>query len=317
MRVFSFNGVIYDGYLTYDLITFVLKQRFSRVFKFKVLIPDLISFLLRRTDITQFLEKVYKVLLDNVTVSEINLFKVNNIHKIDLEGFGIVKDNPNDIILTWEPSFLVDLFINRNKYNVICTEYDLHTRKIIGKVCVHEDKIATLRKHGIDHINQLFVYSFKEKELLSMADYVFVYRDHELIEYEAYEGTMRDQITYSVTNQRLISYVFIAFISLLFMFVFATIAAFFVDGVFAFLLGYIMWFSMTYIVTLTYVNKKTFTVDHLFNYFLGIIPNFLLQLFLVIVFCEIIGLYSWFVILISSLLAFPLLVFLLKFYKFD
>ncbi|MDH6603676.1 hypothetical protein OKW23_000817 [Bacilli bacterium PM5-9] len=317
MRIFSFSRVIYDGYLTLDLFVFVIRQKMTRIFDFFVLFPDIINFLLKRIDSTKMFEKFYYILLSSITVSELNLFKVNNIHKIDLEGFGIVKDNPKDVIVTGEPSFLVDLFINRNKYNVICTEYDLHSRKVVGKLCLHRHKIEKMKRAGINYINQLFIFSFKEKELMKMADYILVYRDEEVIEYDSYRATLKDRLFYNITNKKLITYCFLAFFWLLVMIIISSILSFFVDAVASYLIGYILWFIATYISTVMYVNNEHFTIDHALNYILGIIPNFLLQLLFVLIFCSIIGLHSWFVILIGGLLAFPLLIFMTRFYRFD
>jgi hypothetical protein len=316
MRIFIFNKVIYDGYLTLDLIAFFIKQKFSRVFVFRALIPDFLKFLFRRSDITQLLEKVYAIILSNVSINEINLFKVSNIHKIDLKGFGISPDNKKDIIVTWEPSFLIDIFIDRNHYNVICTEYDLHTRKIDGELCFYDEKIRRLKQVGINKIDQLFIYSFEEKQLLNIADYIFVYRDHELIDYDNYEGNLRDRVTYNMANLKLVSYLFIAITSFIGMILVAGVASFFIDVVASFLIGYICWFIVTYILTVTYVNRQYFSTDHLLGYTLGIIPNFLLQLFFVILLCAIVGLPTGLIVFLGAIVSFPLLIFLIKFYKF-
>lgn len=317
MRVFVFNKVIYDGYLSVDLFLFVIRQKFSRIFAFLHLFPDFIKFVLRKIDISEFAENFYKILLDNITVSELNLFKVSNINKIDLDGFGITKDNPNNLIVTAEPSFLIDLFINRNKYQVICTNYDIRTRKIVNRLCLHENKIKELRDVNIHSIDQLYIYSFQEKEMMNIANIILVYRDHELISYDSYEGTLKDSAIYDIAKRKLLIYLTIAIFWFVISFIIAVILSLSGSGIAAFIISYFIWVIASYVSTVIYVNEESFNMDHIIGYLLGVIPNFLLICFLVIIFTGILGLYPWFVFLVSGIIAFPLLFFLTRFYKFD
>lgn len=300
-----------------DLVAFIIKQKYSRIFDFFGLIPLALKYVFKAIDIKTFMETFYNVVLKSITISELNLFKVQNMHKIDLSGFGIEEDSSNDYIITAEPSFLIDLFINRRRYNVICTDYDLRTRKIADDVCLNSDKVDKLKANGIDTIHQLFIYSFKEKQLMDMAEFIFVYRDHSVIEFDSYEGTLKDKIFNNITNSKLITYAAIALLSSLAMIVFSGILTMFMSVFNAFVIGYIFWIGITFTFLGLLCENNKIAIRKFPFYLLAILPHFLLQVLLVLVFGQIIGLYGWVVVLVNYLIALPLLIFIVRFYKFD
>lgn len=317
MRVFSFNKVIYDGYLSYDLFAFIIRQRLSRIFKMFNLFPLLVLYILKRIPLKQVVEKFYELLLNDLTITELNLFKASNLHKIDLSGFAIVKDNPKDIIVTAEPSFLIDLFINRNKFNVMCTEYNLRNLSINGELCFEDIKLKVLNANNINRIQQLYIYDFKEKALMKMSDLIFVYRNHELIEYDTYHANLKDNIYYALLNQIVIIYLGISSSLFVLTAAFSVILSLLIEPSQAFFIAYLSWFVASFLIALTYIEEKTFTFKKLKDYSLGILPHFLLALLLFIILSAMLGLYFWLVMLIIAILTTPMLAFVVTFYKFD
>ncbi|WP_423363685.1 hypothetical protein [Mycoplasma sp. P36-A1] len=314
MRVFSFSKVIYDGYLSIDLMFFIIKLKPRRLFSFLTLIPDLIKYLLKMINSTKLANHFYEVLLSNLTVSDLNLFKVSNIHKLDLGGFGVGKE---DLIITGEPAFLLELFINRNQYNCLCTEYDLRNREIIGGLNMGNNKILNLKKYKINHINQLFIYNFRDKALMKMADYILVYRDHEVIDYDQYEMRLKDMILYNSTNKKWLSFLILSLATMVLAVVSAEILTIFLPLLEAFLIGFFLWICVTYYLTTTFINEQPFNFDNIVGYIIGIIPNFLTALLIVLSLGVFIGFNVGIVMLLAGIISFPMLIFVLRFYKFD
>jgi len=315
MRVFSFTRVIYDGNLTIDLVLFLIKNKPRRLFDFLALLPDVIKYLFRKIDDTQLANRFYRVLLNDITVSDLNLFKVNNMYKIDLDGYGLDKDS---VILTGEPSFLIDLFINRTKYKVICTEYDLRERSIIGKLNMGKQKVENLKANGINHISVYYISSFKEKGVMKMSDLVIVYRNKDAIDFDyKYKMTPKDYLHHSLNNKNWILYVILAIVSMLVCMVIATFLTLIMPIIQAYLVSFFLWLCATYYLTVTYILKQPFNIDKVLGYILGVIPSVLLGALLVLIFGSLLHFPSFLVLLFSSLLSLPLLVFELRFYNFD
>lgn len=317
MRVYSFNRVIYDGVLTRDLIFFFIRQKHSRFFKLFSLIPLLIGYVFKKNTALNILESVYAIILNEISISELELFKATNLHKVDLKGFGIVKDNPNDIIVTMEPTFLVDLFINRNKFNVICTGYDIRSRKIIGDLCVDAEKVRRLKLVGIHKIEQLFIYSFEEKELMGLANYIFVYRHSQVIELDLYKPNLIDRISYNFLNHKLITFLTTAFILGFVISILATIFTLFTNIVSSFIIWYIIYFIVITILGITYLIKTKFSFKVLASYMLGFLPNFLFLLLIVIIFGLLLGIPNGFTLIIGFIVAFPFMIYLATFNNFE
>lgn len=317
MRVYSFNRVIYDGVLTRDLIFFFIRQKFSRFFKLLVLLPLVIGYIFKKTKVVDILEKLYEIILNEISISELELFKATNLYKVDLKGFGIIKDNPNDIIISVEPTFLIDLFINRNKFNVICTGYDIRARKIIGNLCVDAEKVRRLKLVGIYKIEQLFIYSFEEKEVMGMANYIFVYRHSQVIELDAYKPNLIDKLSYNFVNHKLITFLTAAFILGLTTSILATIFTIFMNVLDSFILWYIIYFIVITFLGIKYLMERKFDVKVLLAYLLGFLPNFLFLLLIIIIFGMLIGIPNGFTLILGFIIAFPFMVYLATFKDFD
>jgi hypothetical protein len=314
MRVFSFNKVIYDGYLSADLFFYVIRNKPTRIIDFLKIIPTLIMFAVGRLTSKQVFEKFYKLLLSDITITELELFKANNIYKLDLRGFGVER---NDFITTMEPDYLIDLFLDRKKYRIICTKYDLRDYKIIGELAEGKELLRRLEEEGVMEIEQLFIYSFKEKSLIEIAASVFIFRGHVLIDFNTYDGTLRDRVWNSLLHRKTVSFIFITFISLIITIVMSMFFSAISDVIRAFILGYLLWILGSYFLVMQFVFKTGISFRSAFDYLASFLPNFLLQLFLIILITMLIGFNSSIVLLIVGIVTYPLLIFALKFFDFE
>ncbi|MGL4383598.1 MAG: hypothetical protein ACRCTA_07770, partial [Bacilli bacterium] len=303
MRVLNFDKVVYDGYATLDLFIYIIKSKPTKIFKLLKLIPRLFLFLIKRIDDRKLVEDFYILLLQNITISELEVYKINNISKLDLVGFGI---DQNDVIVTGEPAFLIDLFIDRTQYKVICTEYDLHNSLISEDICIGENKAKSLIANGIEQITQLFVANLKEKEIMQMADDIFIYRDHEVFDIDTYKPRLKDRIFYNISNTNTIIFVILSLFTMFLALLIQMVTSYFFEGVLSYLLGYIFWLVSLYPLFVTLVHKQLFSLDYLGNFILGFLHNFLLQFILIVIFNKILGWNASVVFLLSNLISYPL-----------
>lgn len=317
MRVISFGKVIYDGYPSLDLFIFMIKQKFTRIFVFFDLIPVLLKYVFGLTSFVKVYSHFYTIILNNITVSELMLFKVNNIHKVDLEGFGLKPNNKNDLIISLEPSFIIDFFINRNEYQVLCTDYDVRTRKVLREDWLASNRIKVLKKVGVSYINQLFIYSFKETDMMNIAEYTFVYREHNLIELNQYEANLFDRLLFNVFNHKFI--IFSSFIILLGLItsLLAIGLSFFASPLLAWIYSFIVWAVLGYLMAIKVFNERTFTGKYIIPFAISVLPTFLCQLLFFMLFYVLIGFWFWSTQLLAFLLSLPFLIFIVRFYPMN
>lgn len=317
MRVFNFTKVIYDGHPSLDLFTFFVKQKYTRIFKFFVLLKPILMWVTKKGTMEDIMNVFYQIILDEITISELELFKSSNAHKVDLAGFGIVKDTDDYVIITSEPAFIVDLFINRNKFNVICTEYDARSRKIIGKLCINEEKIRRLHQVGITAIKELYIYSFQDKALMKISERIFIYRHAHLIEFETYEVTLNDRIRYSLLTYNFFAFLVFTIVTTGALFIISGILSIFMEPLIALTLGYLITLALNFLINYHYKTIHQNTLSMVFGYLLSFLPNYLFLFFVVLILSVILPVPVWLVILVFNLIAFPLLAFVVRFLKFQ
>lgn len=317
MRVFNFTKVIYDGNASLDLFIFFVKQKYSRIFSFFKLLGPIFMWVTKRGSMKDIMELFYQIILADITISEIELFKVTNAHKVDLEGFGIIKDTNDYVIITSEPTFIVDLFINRNKFNVICTEFDTRSFKIIGKLCVGEEKLNRLRQVGINAIKELYIFSFQEKALMKISEQILIYRNAHLIEFETYEVTLYDRIRYSLLTYNFFAFLMFTIVSMGVVFILSTIFSFGTNPIVAFSIAYLIALALNFIINYHYKTINQTSINAVIGYFLTFLPNYLFLLFAVLVLSVILPVPLWLVVLVFNVIAFPLIAFVVRFLQFQ
>lgn len=315
MRVFTFGRVVYDGILSVDFFLFILKQHPFLIVDIVGLIPHYLKLLFSQSSEKALLNKFYNILLGECTTLELEHFKLEHIHKMDLVGFAIDK---NDLIITTEPSFLINIFINRDEHKVICNEFDLHLGHFKGPFINSSNKSSLLKKLGLGKIKDLFIYSFREKGLMEMANNIYIYRDHKIIDFDSYTCILRDRILYNMGSFKLVSFFIVNFLVSILTFIVANVVNIYTnDMTISFLIAYVTWLLVTFgIMTMLILNER-FSLTNLAKYTAGVLPNFLFQVILLILLYYIIAIPTVITFSLMCILSAPLLLFIIKFIKFQ
>lgn len=289
MRILSFTKVIYDGNVTFDLVCFILRYHPTKFFQLLKLIPSFLKYITLFKGETEFISEFYSVLLKNITASDLKHFQITNSHKVDLEGFDVTKQ---DIIVTGEPLFIVQLFIPTDEYNVIATRFDVKEMKIVGEYCYRDEKIRRLNEVGIKTIDQLFIYNFREKKLLEMSRNIFVYRGHNLIDFDTYVGRFSDKLLYSVTNEKFVAFMSFFTISAFAGFILTNLIAIFIPLLYSFIIVFIIWLITNYITTTKYILKRKYDIKSFGKFSLSLLPCFLVQVLMILIFKNFLGIFD-------------------------
>jgi len=321
MKVCLFTRVIYDGNLTLDFVLYLLRLKPYRIFSYLSLLPDLVLYLLNKITPTQLANKFYKVVLRGIGDEEYQLFKINNKYKIDLTGFDMEQ---GDIILTGEPSFLVDSFIDRTKYKVICTEYDIEKRAIIGELNMGHQKLENLKKNHVHTITMLFVNSFKDSELIRKALVTLVVRNHEIIQFEQYDEdqpvyqmNFTDYIQHSLTNRKWLLYAILSIAAMFLCMIIALFLSINIPIIEAYIVSFFLWICITYYVTVTHIKEQNFNLNNVQGYLLGIVPALLAGSLITLILGTWLYLPKLLVLFLAMIVSIPFLLFELRFYDFD
>ena len=132
MNVYDFDGTIYDGDSTVDLVKFVLKKNPLRFYKLPFAALRILGYYLHLTDKAFAKTGIYRFIAgipdaENV----IEEFWNQNIQKI--YPWYLAQQKPDDVIISASPMFEIGVICRKlGIQNVIASEVDLKTGKPTG-----------------------------------------------------------------------------------------------------------------------------------------------------------------------------------------
>lgn len=178
MRVFDFDGTIYDGESSVDFFKYTLRRhpkniRFlprvlymlSRYKRLKVSPDELLTALERYG--AEFLSSIEDI------NAEITSFWDRNEHKI--KQFYLNDRRPDDVILSASPDFLINEAARRlGISSVIASKFDLENAKVID-LCYHTNKCRRFRAAFPEaKIDEFYTDSENDSAVFELADKVFM-----------------------------------------------------------------------------------------------------------------------------------------------
>jgi phosphoserine phosphatase len=176
MNVFDFDGTIYKGNSSVDFFAFCMFRNFKVLFYAPISLLGLAKYKLKLLNLENSKDLYCKFLkhIDDID-KEVENFWNNNIDKIQEWYLNIKKSN--DLIITSSPDFLIKPLCARlGVTNLIATEVDLKSAKIIGKVCTKEEKLRRFKEvYGSEkRIKNLYIDSDEDNSLVNISDEVYV-----------------------------------------------------------------------------------------------------------------------------------------------
>ncbi len=186
MRVFDFDGTIYDGESSIDFFLFELKRHPKNL----ILLPRVIGTLIRYKrllvsydELKAGLETYGKQFLDTIPdlKADIRLFWDKKIHKI--KDCYLKIRQPDDVILSAGPVFLIKEVTDRlGIKTVIASEYDFEKNKIIT-LCYRKHKCDCFKRHFPDAvIDEFYTDSENDKAVFPLAKKVYIVKGNSIKE---------------------------------------------------------------------------------------------------------------------------------------
>ncbi len=186
MRVFDFDGTIYDGESSVDFFLFSLKRHPKNL----LLLPRVIYMLIRykrlkitTDELTKALEKYGLRFL--ATIKDLNgdikNFWDTHFHKI--KPFYLEGRREDDVILSASPDILLNEVANRlGIHTVIASSFDIETGKII-KLCYHKNKCDYFKSLFPNiRIDEFYTDSDNDKAVFELSDKVFMVKGNKITE---------------------------------------------------------------------------------------------------------------------------------------
>ena len=182
MNIYDFDDCIYDGDSGVDFVIFSLKK-----YPFKVLksVFKTIPLLFKRASVKELKEKLFEYVTKLDSLEEItNEFAEKYQYRI--KGWYQMQRKDSDVIISASFDFyLIPLCNKLNLKNVICTNYNMKTGKIIGNNCKGPEKIERLKKHhDINKVKLAYSDSLSDIPMFEIAETGYIVKKNDLIEYQ-------------------------------------------------------------------------------------------------------------------------------------
>ena len=174
IRIYDFDGTIYDGNSTVDFFFFFMSRHPSTWIKIPWLSILYLLFWSGLISLTTFLEEIFHIFRNSKKIEQdVELFWKKNRTKI--RGFYRGTQHPNDIIISASPEFLLCYICKElGVGTIIASKYDIKKGKFIGNLCFGIDKQRRLNALGIYRCDELYTDVLKDAPIVKMADIAFL-----------------------------------------------------------------------------------------------------------------------------------------------
>ncbi len=183
MNVYDFDDTIYKGDTSVDLIFYTLKKKpllmlkYLIKFKFKY-----IKYIFKKCEFEESKEILFRFLFDINNLDEY-LDEFAETHMKNIKPWYKKMQKSDDLVISASYILWIKKFCDKlNIKNVIATEVNLKTGKIIGKNCSREEKIKRFKKaYPNKIINKAYSDSKKDLPLLMSAKEGYFVKGNEII----------------------------------------------------------------------------------------------------------------------------------------
>lgn len=185
MKVYDFDGTIYDGDSTIDFWLFTLRRHPSVVFRLPAQIKAVILYKIGKYTTAEMKERFFSFIRKIPDISaETELFLKKNQHKI--KSWYLDQKHSDDLIISASPEFLLAPFCRSlGNISVIATEIDPVSGKMSGENCKGAEKVKRFRSiYGDAVIDEFYSDSLSDLPMAQAAKKAFLVNKNNIKRWE-------------------------------------------------------------------------------------------------------------------------------------
>lgn len=320
VKIYDFDGTIYDGDSSVDFYTFCLKKKISMCKHFPKMIWYLILYTLSIKTKTEMKEVFFSFLKDFNNMEDL-IEEFWNKNNVKIKKWYLEKKHNNDIIISASPEFLLKYICNKLKVkNLIASDVDIKTGKFNLKNCYGDEKVKRLfDKYKDIEIEEMYTDSESDLPLLKLSKKGYIVNKERIINYEYYKPTLFRKLINTFFNPKFIRFVFVGFINtfngVLFSFLYSNIIP---NDKLSFVIGYITSLLISYLLNsfITF-HDKHLTLEKFIKFCISYIPNFIIQLICVYIFIDLLHFYKLIAYAVAAVIGIPITYLALLLFTFN
>ena len=312
MNIYDFDGTIYDGDSSIDFYKYCIKVNKKCLLILPKLMLSIVLYLLKIKE-KEYLKSVFFSFIkyfENIDTYVENFWKQNSKK---IKKFYIKQKKSNDIIISASPEFLLKPIAKKLKFNLIATRIDLKTGELIGKNCHGVEKVKRLNKKGINKCEKFYSDSLSDTPLSKLAKDSYIVKRDSIVPWSEYKESKIKKIKKFIFDRDFITFCEIGVINAFNGICIAYVYSLFINSaILAYILGFLTSLCISYILNATLNFKSKITLKKFIKFAINNIPNFLIQVFSVVVLIKMLNVTKIISYSISAIIAVPITFILVK-----
>ena len=310
MNVYDFDKTIYSGDSTLDFFIYCVKRQPLLILLLPIQIYGFVMYKLGFYRKLQFKEKFYiflKYLKNRETM--LKSFWDEKEHKI----YDWYKQNQakDDVIISASPEFLLRPICNRLGIgHLIASKISFETGKASSENCYGEEKVV--RFHEIfpnEIVDSFYSDSLTDAPMANLAKESYGVVKGRVISWRELELLPK-----SNTVKEFLLFIVVGIINTFNGVLFATMFSFYFSSTVAFILGYACSLIVSYLLNSKFVFISSLSFLKFIKFCISYIPNFVIQLLVVIVFVNLVSIPDYVIYTIAAIIGVPVTFLLVKFF---
>lgn len=317
INVYNFNRTIYNGDVTFDFYIFCLKRHpllirfiFIQLFTFFLYCIDVVSWTTLTEKLLCFLKAIKNIDLEVEAFWKVNSKKIKGWYK--------EKENSKDIIISSGPEFLlkpIGELLHVQK--IISSKVNITSGRFFGEACNGDEKVNMLSKEISEYtFKEFYSDSFSDTPLALLAIQSFIVDRDKIYSWNNYKLTGMKKLANIFINKDFIVFLMVGVINTFNGVLLAYLYSNFIDANLAFILGYGTSLCISYLLNSKFTFKASLSVGKWIKFCISYIPNFIIQLIVVMIFLNLLSLPELFTYGLAAVIGIPVTFLVLKVYAF-
>ena len=183
MKVFDFDKTIYDGDASIDFFTYCLKKNKKVLKAAPRQLSGWVRYHLKAISLNEFKERYFSFIKYINLQGMIDRFWNDNRGKI--KGWYLSVKNPDDVIISSSPDFIIRPICTWLGVNSISTVFDTVHCKIIGENCKGEEKVKRFKELYPDTVpSEFYSDSDSDAPFAQFSSHSFKVKGNNISEWE-------------------------------------------------------------------------------------------------------------------------------------
>ena len=177
MNVYDFDGTVYRGDSTWDFYRFALRRSISLLRYLPAQLWGLLGYLLGSFDKTAFKERFFRFLRGiNDVEREVSAFW--QAHRCDIAPWYLSQRQPDDLIISASPEFLLAPICRELGVRLIASEVDTASGAFLSPNCRGEEKVLRYKKaFGTAEIGSFYTDSVSDLPMAQLAQQAYIVKN--------------------------------------------------------------------------------------------------------------------------------------------